>query len=137
MFISKFRSNLRQNVFKNVLNYFEHYFRLQHRRKTKKSEENHCDRFDQPANFNLKHSALKTKETANNRIKVHTHTCLPSKKLLSDFQAFSEPFKRNKTAVKRPYFCLTDGHSGNVLGSRVEASCSTMFSRLPCDWLKS
>ena len=37
VFISKFRSNLSQNVFKNVLNSFELYFRLQHRRKTKKT----------------------------------------------------------------------------------------------------
>ena len=114
-----FRSNLRQNVFKNFLNSFELYFRLQHRRKTKNNEENHCDRFDQPANFSLKHSALQTKETANYRIKIHIHTCLPSKKtseslsgLLRDFQAEQNGGQVAIFLFNRPPFLKCFGEQG-------------------------
>jgi hypothetical protein len=60
-----------------------------------KSEENECSMFDEAATaayFNSQLSALKSKETAKRRIKIHKYTCLRSKKRFNDFQHFSLAF---------------------------------------------
>ena len=93
LFIWKFQWNHSQKVFKKVLNPFELHFRLQHRRKTKKNEEDQWRCFDQPANFSWKLFALKSKETAKKQINLHTYAYLLSKKRQSDSQAFHLRFK--------------------------------------------
>jgi hypothetical protein len=58
------------------------------RRKPVSQDVARCRKFNQPANSNSNIFALKSKEKAKQRIKIHKYTCLRSKKHLNDFQDF-------------------------------------------------
>jgi hypothetical protein len=79
-------------------------------------------------------SKLQNKQQKN-RVKTKKYTCLLSKKRFNDFQNFQLRFE----GIKRPStdkfsFCMA-AILEMFWGAR--SFLSKMFSRFPCDWLKS